>query len=76
MRGVERGKRLIAVFLLGVVLLNFPLIAVVEAGGRLFGLPPLFVYLFGAWAGLILLLALIVEGRERPWSPGEHDDAR
>jgi hypothetical protein len=63
MRNQDRGKRLIAVFLLGVVLLNFPLLAVVEAGQRLFGLPPLFLYLFGAWAGLILLLALLVERR-------------
>ena len=41
--------------------LNFPLLAVVEAGPSWFGLPPIFVYLFGVWAGLIVLLALIVE---------------
>jgi hypothetical protein len=63
MRNEDRGKRLIAVFLLGLVLINFPLLAVVEAGQRWFGLPPLFVYLFGAWAGLIVLLAVIVERR-------------
>ena len=63
MRDAERGKRLIAVFLLGLVALNFPLLAVAEAGRPLFGLPPLFAYLFGVWAGLILLLALIAEGR-------------
>lgn len=58
-----RGRRLIAVFLLGLVLLNFPLLAVIEAAGTWFGLPPLAVYLFAAWGLLILLLALIVEGR-------------
>jgi hypothetical protein len=58
-----RGRRLIAVFLLGLALLNFPLLAVVEAAGTVFGLPPLVVYLFGAWALLIVLLALIVEAR-------------
>jgi hypothetical protein len=63
MRDAERGKRLIAVFLLGLVALNFPLLAVAEAGDTLFGLPPLFAYLFGVWAGLILLLALITESR-------------
>jgi hypothetical protein len=63
MRTEDRGKRLIAVFLLGLALTNFPLLAVVEAGHRLLGLPPLFVYLFGAWAGLIILLALIIERR-------------
>ncbi len=66
MHDVERGKRLIAVFLLGVVLLNFPLLAVADVSEALFGLPPLFVYLFGAWGGMIALLALIVErGRTR-----------
>ena len=63
MRDRDRGKRLIAVFLLGLVLLNFPLLAVVDAGRSWFGLPPLFLYLFGVWAGLIVLLALIVERR-------------
>jgi membrane protein implicated in regulation of membrane protease activity len=76
MRDTERGKRLIALFLLGVVLLNFPMLAVVDAGGQVLGLPPLFVYLFGAWAGLILVLALIVERRSAPRLPGESDDAR
>ena len=41
MRDRDRGKRLIAVFLLGLVLLNFPLLAVVDAGRSWFGLPPL-----------------------------------
>jgi hypothetical protein len=63
MRNQDRGKRLIAAFLLGLVLLNFPLLAVVEAGQRLFGLPPLFLYLFGAWAGLSVFLALLAERR-------------
>jgi hypothetical protein len=63
MRDQDRGKRLVAVFLLGTVLLNFPLLTVVEAGRNLFGLPPLFLYLFGVWAGLIVLLALLVERR-------------
>jgi hypothetical protein len=65
MRDEDRGKRLIAVFLLGLVTLNFPLLAIAEASRALFGLPPLLVYLFGVWAGLILLLALIVEARRR-----------
>lgn len=67
MREVDRGKRLIAIFLLGLVLLNFPLLAVVDASGRLLGLPAMFVYLFGAWGALILCLAWIVERRARPW---------
>ena len=63
MRDEERGKRLIAVALLALVAFNFPLLAVAEAGPQLLGLPPLFAYLFGGWAGVIALLALIVERR-------------
>jgi hypothetical protein len=63
MRDEERGKRLIAVALLGLVAFNFPLLAVAGTGPALLGLPPLYAYLFGAWAGLIALLALIVERR-------------
>jgi hypothetical protein len=63
MREAERGKRLIALFLFGLAAFNFPLLAVAEAGHTLFGLPPLFAYLYGVWTGLILLLALIAEGR-------------
>jgi hypothetical protein len=61
MRDEERGKRLVAAFLLGLVLLNSPLIAVVEGGRGLFGVPPLLLYMFAVWAGIIALLALIVE---------------
>jgi hypothetical protein len=63
MRDEERGRRLIAVALLALVAVNFPLLAVAETGPTLLGLPPLFAYLFGAWAGLLALLALIVERR-------------
>jgi hypothetical protein len=63
MRDEQRGKRLIAVALLALVAFNFPLLAAAEAGPSVLGLPPLFAYLFGAWAGLIALLALIVERR-------------
>lgn len=63
MRDEDRGKRLLALFLLGLALVNFPLLAVVDAGDRVFGLPALFAYLFGAWAMLIGCLALIVERR-------------
>jgi hypothetical protein len=63
MRAAERGKRLIALFLFGLATFNFPLLAVPDAGVTLFGLPPLFAYLFGVWTGLILLLAVIAERR-------------
>jgi hypothetical protein len=56
-----RGQRLISVFLLGVVLFNFPLLALFNVGATLFGIPVLYVYLFLAWAALILLMYLVIE---------------
>lgn len=55
-------ERLVAVFMLGLALFNPPLLAVFGKGGTVGGVPVLFVYLFVAWIGLIVLLAAIIEG--------------
>jgi hypothetical protein len=55
------GQRLIAVFLLGCLLLNYPLLALFNLDYRLFGVPVLYVYTFVAWGMLIALTAAIVE---------------
>ena len=57
----QRGQRLVCIFLLGVVLFNFPLLALFNVGGSVFGVPVLFAYLFLAWAVLILLMYLAIE---------------
>jgi hypothetical protein len=59
-------NRLIALFMLGVLLLSPPLLAVFRADILVGGVPLLFLYLFGAWALMIGLLAFAVErGRHR-----------
>jgi len=55
------GQRLIAVFLLGCLLLNYPLLALFNVDYRVFGIPVLYVYTFLAWGLLIALTAVIVE---------------
>lgn len=64
MRDEVRGRRLLAVFLLGLVLFNFPVLRIMEVAGPASGLPPLVLHLFAGWALIILLLGLIV-GRQR-----------
>lgn len=59
-RGI-RGQRLVCIFLLGVVLFNFPILALFNIGATVFGIPVLFAYLFLAWAALILLMYLVIE---------------
>ncbi len=57
MNGQERGDRHVALFLLGLLLFSPPLLAIFRSADSLFGIPILYVYVFGAWAALILLVA-------------------
>ncbi|MGH8662125.1 MAG: hypothetical protein ACREUB_10235 [Burkholderiales bacterium] len=56
-----KGQRLVALFLLGVLLLNFPLLNLFTGPVRVLGIPVLYAYVFAVWALLIGLMALVVE---------------
>ena len=58
------GQRLIGLFLLGCLLFNYPMLAVFNARGAVLGIPLLYAYLFGAWALVIALVAVIAERRD------------
>ena len=58
-----RGQRLAALCLLGLLLFNYPLLAVFNVQGTLFGVPVLYAYFFLAWAVLVALMALVIERR-------------
>jgi hypothetical protein len=60
-RSVLKGQRLVAVFLLGLLLFNYPLMALFNRAADVFGIPVLYAYIFGAWALLIALLAIVIE---------------
>lgn len=55
------GQRLVAVFLLGCVLVNYPVLSVFSPGGTWGGIPVLYLYVFGVWAAVIALMAWIIE---------------
>ena len=59
------GARLACVFLAGALLFGFPLIALFNVPERLAGVPVLYAYLFVAWATLIVLVAVLMEGPRR-----------
>ena len=61
MRKGLAGQRLVAVFLAGMLLLNYPILSLFDRPASLFGLPLLHVYLFAGRIALILVVALIVE---------------
>ena len=56
-----KTQRLAAVFALGAVLFNYPLLALFNRAVMVAGVPLLYLYVFLAWALLITLLALVVE---------------
>ena len=58
-----KGQRLVALFLLGCLLFNYPLLNLFSYSGEVFGIPLLYVYIFGVWALLIGVMALVVEMR-------------
>ncbi|WP_284614649.1 hypothetical protein [Aquabacterium humicola] len=58
---VIQAQRLVGLFLLGWLLFSYPLLALFNGGGAVFGIPLLYAYLFGAWALLIALMALAAQ---------------
>jgi hypothetical protein len=58
---VGKSHRFIALCMLGVVLFNYPILALFNVNGTLFGVPVLYVYVFLAWAALIAMMAYVAE---------------
>lgn len=61
------GPRLVALFLLGCVLFNYPLLYLFNSHQTVLGIPVLYAYLFSSWFALIALMALVIElRRDKP----------
>ena len=60
------SARFVALFLLGAVAFNPPLLAVFDVDTLVLGVPLLYVYLFAAWAVLIALVRLVAKGSDEP----------
>lgn len=52
------GARSVALFLLGIVAFNAPLMAIFSVETRVLGVPLLYLYLFLAWGALIAFVRL------------------
>jgi hypothetical protein len=59
-----KGQRLVALFLSGCLLFNYPILSLFAGQGDLAGIPLLYVYVFGVWGLLIALMAIVVERRD------------
>jgi hypothetical protein len=63
----SRGQRFVALCMLGILLFNYPVLALFNVPGSVFGIPVLYAYIFIAWVALIALMAMVAEshGRDR-----------
>ena len=57
----SKGQRFVALCMLGLLLFNYPILALFNLSGTVFGVPVLYAYIFIAWAVLIALMAFVAE---------------
>ena len=71
-------ERMLALFALGVLLFNPPILSLFSTDGFVAGIPVLYLYLFAVWAAFILMLFVSAGWRDavrtRPWQRGAADD--
>jgi hypothetical protein len=60
-----QNDRLIVLFLAGVLVMNYPLLAMSDRSFSWLGIPVLYLYLFGSWFAFIILLATTLSSRSR-----------
>jgi hypothetical protein len=60
----RRGQRLLFVAVLFALLLTYPLLAAFDHGGRVVGVPVLYLYVLVAWLLLIGLTGWLVRAKE------------
>jgi hypothetical protein len=68
-------ERLVALFLLGVLLFTPPFLGIFNIPDRILGLPSLYLYLFAAWTLLIVLVTLVIESSDADEGPAAMTDA-
>jgi acetyl-CoA synthetase len=62
-QSAAKQQRLIALFVFGCLLFNYPVLSLFNVPAEVFGVPLLYAYIFAAWALLVGLMALVVEAR-------------
>jgi hypothetical protein len=56
-----KGQRFVALCMLGMLLFNYPVLALFNVSGTILGVPTLYAYVFAAWTALIALMARVAE---------------
>jgi acetyl-CoA carboxylase carboxyltransferase component len=56
-----KAQHFVALCMVGTLLFNYPILALFNVPGTVFGVPVLYAYVFIAWAGLIAAMAYLAE---------------
>jgi hypothetical protein len=56
-----KGQHFIALCMFGMLLFNYPILALFNVPSTLFGIPVLYAYVFIAWGALIASMAYLAE---------------
>ena len=56
---VSKSQRFLALCMLGLLLFNYPILALFNVTGTVFGVPLLYAYIFIAWGALIAMMAYV-----------------
>lgn len=62
-RSDRSGERLVATFVLGWVLLNYPVLSLFARSRNIAGIPLLYVWVFASWVLVIVIMAVVIESR-------------
>lgn len=58
-----KKERLISLFIIGLLLFNYPLLSLFSRSLLIFGIPLLYLYLFSVWLIFIVLVAWVLESK-------------
>lgn len=61
----DKSAKLILLFVVAVLMLNYPLASIFDKRQLLYGLPLMYTYVFTVWLLLVLFIGLAVQHRNR-----------
>jgi len=68
----QKSRRLVGIFLLGMVLANYPILSLFNLDRLFIGIPLLYLYMFSLWTVIIFLIILVI----KPWVSAEESPTR